>query len=75
MIKHIERFCTELQVRALGNVELLFHRDVEICQWRADYGILRQISEGAHRRQDEHVSDTTPDAKDVAAVSRLRDHV
>src|SRR5437867_10957869 len=45
MIEDIERFRAELQVHALGQVELLLHREVEIGQWRADCGILRQISE------------------------------
>jgi len=43
MIEQIERFCAELQVRALGKIELLSQCEIEIGQRRPDDGILRQI--------------------------------
>src|SRR5205823_8391883 len=54
MIENIKRFSAELQVRAFRNIELLFHREVEVRESWADHRILCQISERPCWRQDEH---------------------
>src|ERR1043165_8356920 len=51
VIEQVERFCAELQVRSLGNIELLFHREVEAGQPRPNHSVLGQIPESSRRWQ------------------------